>query len=256
MKISISIVTYNSMEDVGGVLDCIQNCDCFSDIDLYVVDNASTDGTADFVSQNYPFATVIRSETNGGYGHGHNQVLSRISSDVHFVINPDIRFENYTLSQTAAYLLASEDVALCTPEMFTEKGDFVFPPKAQPRIHYVVGRFLHGRKPFAKWSDAYSMKDQVQNKQGEPFDIGFCSGAFMAIKTEYLKQVGGFDDRYFLYYEDADLTRKLLALGRCVCHPGLSIIHEGKRAAYKSREMRRIMIRSMIKYFGKWGWKL
>ena len=256
MKISISIVTYNSMEDIDGVLESIQNCDCFADIELFVIDNASTDGTAEHVKQKYPFAKVISSQTNGGYGHGHNQALPHLSSDVHFVINPDIRFEKDILSQTARFLLDSEDVALCTPEMFTEDGKYVYPPKAQPRLHYIAARFLGRLKCLQKWRDAYVMADQVRHNDGAPFDIGFCSGAFMAIKTKYLQEVKGFDDRYFLYYEDADLTRKLLKYGRCVCIPKLSIIHEGKRAAYRSREMRKIMIRSMIRYFGKWGWKL
>ena len=256
MKISISIVTYNSLDDIGDVLNCIGKSDCISDIELYISDNCSSDGTVGYIKNNFPFAHIIENSKNGGYGYGHNVVIEKVKSDIHFIINPDIRFDEHTLSTTASFLMNNDDVVLCTPEMVTENGEFVFPPKAQPRLHFIVGRFLRNVSFFSKWRKEYVMYERVTNNNGAPFDIEFCSGAFMAIKTDYLKQVDGFDDRYFLYYEDADLTRKLLKCGRCVCIPKLSIIHEGKREAYRSSTIRKIMLSSMFKYFRKWGFKL
>ena len=253
MKLSASIVTYNSNPDVTQALESIEHIYCFHNLKVYVIDNCSTDNTVDFVKKRYPFVNVIETTKNGGYGYGHNQVIEKLTSDIHFIINPDIRFGITTLRETASFLLGRNDIAICTPEMRTSTGGYEFPPKQQPKIRYIVARFFSQFRFLQKWRDEYTMKEKVMNNNGNPFDISFCSGAFMAIKTAYFKQVGGFDDRYFLYYEDADLTRKLLKLGRCVCIPTLSVIHDGKRDAYKSALLRKIMIASMLKYFCKWG---
>lgn len=255
MRLSASIVTYNSISDVGGAIESLRNSDCFEDIDIYVIDNCSNDGTTDHVRQNYPFVTVIENDKNGGYGYGHNKVLEAIDSEIHFIVNPDITFGPTLISGVVSFLRGAEEVSVCTPEMLTEKGEFVFPPKSTPRIRYIIARFFGNIKIFSKWRDEYTMKEKVTNNDGKPFDIEFCSGAFMAIRTEVFKKVKGFDECFFLYYEDADLTRRLLKYGRCVCLPNLSVIHEGKREAYHSTKIRKIMIRSMMKYFLKWAFR-
>ncbi|SDB26665.1 hypothetical protein SAMN02910317_01321 [Ruminococcaceae bacterium FB2012] len=256
MKYSVSIVTYNSIDDIGEVLNCLQKSDIFQDIETFVIDNCSTDGTVDYVVKNYPFVKVIKNKRNGGYGYGHNAAIGKIHSKVHFIINPDIRFDTELIRKTGNFLLNSKSTVICTPEMVSENGDFVFPPKAQPKLHLIFARFFRKIRFFEKWRKEYSMHEKVMNNDGKPFNIDFCSGAFMAIKTKYYKKVKGFDDRYFLYYEDADLTRKLLKYGACKCVPSLSVIHEGKRAAYHSLKCSMIMISSMVKYFSKWGFKI
>ena len=256
MKISASIVTYNSVSDVDGVIKDLMNSDCYPNIDIYVIDNCSTDNTVQHIKSHFPSIKVVPNNINGGYGYGHNTVINWIDSDIHLIINPDIRFDGTLIRKIAEYLTNNDEVSMCTPEMILESGEYVFPPKSQPKLHYIVGRYLKNVKMLSGWRDKYTMKNSVVNSNKSPFEIGFCSGAFMAIKTKYYKMVKGFDDRYFLYYEDADLTRKISQYGKCMCVPTLLIVHEGKREAYHSKRSRKTMISSMIKYFNKWGWEL
>ena len=85
-------------------------------------------------------------------------------------------------------------------------------------------------------------------------DVPYLSGCCMFLRTEALKKVGLFDERFFLYPEDIDLTRRIHKHYRTVFYPYVSVIHQHERSSYKSLKMMRIHVQNMIKYFNKWGW--
>ena len=84
-------------------------------------------------------------------------------------------------------------------------------------------------------------------------DVDFCTGAFMFTRTEALKKLGGFDERYFLHFEDADLTRELKNFGRTVYNPEIRIIHKWQRDNKKLNKSFFVALNSMFKYMTKWG---
>ena len=89
------------------------------------------------------------------------------------------------------------------------------------------------------------------------YDVPFASGSFMVCRTAALRAVGGFDERNFLYFEDADLSRSLQNAGwRTVYFPGATVVHGWQRVSHNSLRMALILIRSGIRYFNKWGWKI
>ena len=104
MDLSICVVTYNSRDEISFLLDSVFSLTSGITFQVYVVDNCSADGTADFVEEKYPDVRVIRSKENAGFGHGHNQALAYLDSRYHAVINPDIRLVEDVFSPLIAYL--------------------------------------------------------------------------------------------------------------------------------------------------------
>ena len=85
--------------------------------------------------------------------------------------------------------------------------------------------------------------------------IGHASGAFMFFRTKVFKEIGGFDERYFMYMEDADITREVNRISKAIYYPNASVVHEWQRDSHKKIRFMIMTITSMVKYFDKWGWK-
>ena len=257
MKISASVVTYNNEKEIRGVLNSLVNSDCVNLMDIFVVDNCSTDKTVEIIEEEYPQIRLIRSPKNGGYGYGHNQALCLSNADYHFVINPDIIFEPTLISAAIKFMDDNPDTVIAIPNIYDEDNQLKMPPKRDPKVRYLIARFFPTIGVFQKWRDSYVAKDLVLMSDGKtPYEIEICSGSFMILRRKVAEEVGFFDERYFMYFEDFDLSRSVRANGRIVCLPQLKVIHEGKRAAHSSKTARNMMLDSMWKYFRKWGFKL
>ena len=85
-------------------------------------------------------------------------------------------------------------------------------------------------------------------------EVPSLSGCFMFIRTDILKRIGGFDERFFMYAEDLDLCRRIGEIARTMYYPQASVFHEYEKGSYKNRKLLRYHICSIIKYFNKWGW--
>ena len=99
-----SIVTYNNMTTIKKTLETLFDETDDVDFKLYVVDNGSVDGTPEFIEENYPDVTVIRSEKNVGFGAGHNIVIRKLDSRYHAIINPDIVLKENVIKKMARYM--------------------------------------------------------------------------------------------------------------------------------------------------------
>ena len=251
--LTISIVTHNSKKDIRGVLDSLMASDYADICKVYVVDNGSTDGTVELVESEYPNVTLIHSE-NVGYGAGNNKVLLQAESDYHFVLNPDVVFTPHLLSEIVAYMEQNTACVLCTPDVVDADGRRIPSPKKSPRLRYIVARYLPWNAGLLrKWHDEYT---DFSNHSTQAYPIELCAGFFMAMRTKAAQDIGGFDERFFLYYEDTDLSKRMMEKGKVMCLPYLYVCHNSKRAAYYSKQARGQMIRSLIRYFNKWGWRL
>ena len=145
------------------------------------------------------------------------------------------------------------DIAAMSPKVMNFDNTEQYLPKKCPTIRYMLGGRLEHISPiFSAWRDKYTMKDQNITTVK---DVDFCTGCFLVTRTNYIKKIGGFDERFFLYFEDADLTRRLKEFGRTVYNPHIQVLHEWKRESSKSYKMFIISLKSMIKYFNKWGWE-
>ena len=218
-KLSVSIVTFNSSDVISNLLDSLAKCNVDK---VYVVDNSSTDDTIEIIEKKYPWVILIKSQKNLGYGAGHNLAIKQIDSTIHIIINPDIIVEKEQVSKIRNFMDENLNVSLMCPKVLNIDGSEQFLPKLNPKIKYLFGGFFGVKK----LRNEYTMKNvSIKN----PINIDFCTGCFMICRTEYLKKCGGFDDRYFLYFEDADLSRELKKYGDVIYNPNITVTHVWKR---------------------------
>ncbi|GAU77788.1 glycosyltransferase family 2 protein [Fusibacter sp. 3D3] len=250
-KISACIVTYNSETEIRTILNALLKSSVISIMDVYVVDNCSTDNTKNVVENEFPSVKLLKLEYNIGFGAGHNKIIMNLNTKYHFIVNPDIHFEPNLIEDLLDYMDENEDICMVTPKILNPDGTEQFLPKLNPKIRYFLGgRFEKYGFVFEKWRSEYTRKNEMIS---EPTDIEFSTGCFMMSRTNALRAVKGFDERYFLHFEDADLSRMLVKEGRLIFNPNFTVTHLWKRDNVKSKKIFLIALNSMMKYFIKWG---
>lgn len=254
IDVSACVVTYNNENLIRNVLNSIISSKTKYNVQLFVVDNSSSDKTVKIIEEEFPEVILIKNKKNLGYGAAHNEAINESKAKYHLIINPDITFGENFIQEAIDYMETHPEVVMFNPDIRDIDGRRKYPVKATPRLHYILPRILKwNNKIFDKWRDEYTYRSKFIDI---PFDIEVCSGSFMICKKKALDIVGGFDERYFLYYEDIDLSIMMRKLGKIQCNPNISVVHIGSRAAYHSKIARKYMIESMIKFYSKWGWKI
>jgi GT2 family glycosyltransferase len=218
------------------------------DFKLYVVDNCSTDGTPEFIKNNYPQVEVIDHGKNVGFGAGHNVAINLIDSEYHVIINPDIVFIENAVKKMVEYLESNKDIGLLSPKICFPNGKEQILGKKVPHLKYIFASRLRGEEP-GKLLKEYAMLDCDLTK---PTEIENATGCFMMFRTSVLKKIGGFDERYFMYFEDADITREAKKLSRVVYYPDAVVSHVWNRDSKHNYKLLAIHIHSMLKYYLKW----
>ncbi len=251
-KVSGCIVTYNNKDKVCRTIESLLEKTKGVNFELFVVDNNSSDGTAKLIKEKYPEVTVIESDENKGFGAGHNKVLAFIDSKYHVVINPDIILKDDTISVLASYADKNEEVGLISPQIKYEDGRIQQLGKRSPTIRYLGTHWFHKGDEPSKLMREYCMLDEGDDK---PFEITNATGCFMFFRTSVFKELGGFDERFFMYLEDCDIARRVSQKYKAVFYPMASVVHLWERESKRNKKLLLIHIESIIKYFLKWGIK-
>ncbi len=243
------IVTHNNMRTIKETLDTIFEYTKDIDFRLYVVDNLSTDGTPAFIRENYPQVCLLEPMNNRGFGTGHNTVLPMIESKYHLVINPDIVLKDNAIKNIVDFMEENEDIGLVSPKICFPDGREQILGKLNPRFKYLVASRMRGEDEPSPLLKKYAMLDKDLSVVQ---DIENASGCFMAFRTSLFKKIGGFDQRYFMYFEDADISRTAKKQARVVYYPDAVVYHVWGRDSKRNLKLMRIHIFSMLKYFIKW----
>ncbi len=239
--LSAAIVTYNDLEKVKDAYFSIKENTKRYPLKLYIIDNGSTDGTLEFFSDFD--VTVIKNGKNLGFGAAHNKALGLPLGKYHFVINPDIKIESDVLSDMADFMDENPHICLAMPQILNFDGTIQYLPKQVPTAkNLFLGRLSDKIRREYVWAD---------KKLTEPCEIDFCSGCFMCVKSDVFKALGGFDERYFMYLEDADLTLRAKKIGKTVINPAVSVTHMWERESSKKIKYLLIHISSAIKFLAK-----
>ncbi len=252
-KISACIVSYNGADEVIAAVESLQSHTRDWQLQVYLVDNASPDGTGKTLAAHSfaPGVEVIQLPQNLGFGSGHNQVLPKLDSEYHFVLNPDILVDSNVLVDICRWMDEHPEVVMATPRLLFPDGREQILPKRRPNILGLAARQgIPGLEAFGR---RYAMLDEDLTK---PTPIQFCTGSFFCIRTETYREIGGFDEGYFMYVEDADITQKALQAGQVYYLPQFTAYHAWHRAPSRSLKPFLQQLKSMARYFNKWGWKL
>ena len=227
---TISIVTYNNEKEIKTLLDSILDKTKSIDYHVYIVDNCSSDGTVGIVKAKMKQSekiTLIENAKNVGFGRAHNQVLPLMDSKYHAYINPDVAFGNNIINDIAVYMDQNTDIGLITPKVLYPDGRIQILPKKNPKLIYLFAR-RSGWKCLSKYKNLFEMSDMDANKA---FDIEFSTGCFIFARTAIIKKIGGFDEDFFLYLEDADLSRRVQKYARVLYNPDFYVYHDWQRGS-------------------------
>lgn len=232
---------------------------------LVIVDNgpvtsaAAIDAIAAEVgNSNGLSVTVRRGQGNVGFGRGHNACRPPTGgADLHLVLNPDVQLDRDALAAMVDFLRAHPDVVAVAPDGRTPEGGRDYLCKARPSVLVLALRAfapMWMRKPFTSLLARYELRHAVD--QGRTlWDVPLISGCCMLIRGEAWDRCGGFDGRYFLYFEDYDLSLRLARFGRVVWLPAARIVHFGGGAARKGRRHVNWFVRSMVRFLNDHGWR-
>ena len=252
-NISASIVLYKTGQDARRTI--VDFLDTKLSVHLYLLDNSPTthlkNELADLIADKR--IIYLYNNKNLGYGAGHNVAIKQIldSADYHLVLNPDVSFEKGTLEKLVDFGEKNIDIGLLTPKVLYPDGSVQYVCKLLPTPFDLIFRRFLPASFTRKRMEKFELRQLNYNKL---FQAPYIHGCFMFLRTEALKKVGLFDERFFMYPEDIDLTRRIHQHYKTVFYPEVVIVHAHAKASYKSLKLLWIHIVNMIKYFNKWGW--
>ncbi len=247
--LNISIVIYNHLFDE--IKPLVSELAGFSKTnELFLVDNSAVENDEFF---SFP-VTYIFNGKNLGYGKAHNIALRKTikqKTPYHLVINPDVELRSEVLTELLDYMEQHPDVGHVMPKVLYPNGEIQYLCKLLPKPSDLIFRRFLPKSWFEKSKARFELRHSGYDKIME---VPYLSGSFMLLRTEALAKVGLFDERFFMYPEDIDLTRRMHRRYKTVFYPHVSVIHHHAQASYKNRKMLLIHLVNLAKYFNKWGW--
>lgn len=251
MRLTASIVTYCT--DAAELEKCLQLLlrDRFDAV--YVVDN-SPDDSLRSIAANFEGVEYIPRHDNPGYGAGHNEALRRAmdtGAEYHLVINSDITFSKEVIPALLTFMNRHPDAGLIQPRIIYPDGTEQFSTRLIPTPIDLFGRrFIPGWKK-SKRNRRFMLVDRPA---GKILNLPYHQGSFMLFRMSALRHVGLFDERFFMYPEDIDISRRVHELYPTIYYPHVDVIHTHRASSYKNLRMLRVHVVNMIRYFNKWGW--
>jgi GT2 family glycosyltransferase len=252
VDISVIIVTYNSRDDIGACLTSIGEKTLGVTYEAVVVDNASRDGSADIVRNQYVWARVVEQATNIGLSGAVNAGVTASSGRYVMALNPDARLRDDVLSTLAAYLREHADVGVVAPKILDDDGTLQLSCRAFPsHATAIFSRYSLATRLFPgnRYSRRYLMSDFEHDVAR---DVDWVSGAAMMFPRPVFDELGGWDAGFFMFNEDVDFCRRVHDAGlRVVYQPEVAVYH---RIGVSKRAPARIIVerhKSMWRYYRK-----
>lgn len=251
MLITSSIVTYNTGKEE--LAKCLQSLINSPISQIYVCDNSPSNDLEQFCSS-YDKVTYIFNNANLGYGAGHNVALRRVledKADYHLVINSDVYFNVGVIEKIVNYMESNLDIGQMIPNVVYPDGKLQYVCRLLPTPANLIFRRFLPTNMVEKMNYRYLLQFDDHTK---PINVPYHQGSFMFFRVRCLEKIGLFDERYFMYPEDIDITRRMHRYYKTMFWPKVTIVHAHRAASYKSKKMLKIHMVNMIKYFNKWGW--
>ncbi len=234
MDLSIITVNYNVKEFLQNLIHSIHKAAGSLTYEIIIVDNASSDGSVDFISQKFPEVKLIANDRNLGFGKANNQGLKIAKGNYILLINPDAIVSEDTFTNMISFFESHPSVGLAGCKILNPDGtlqlacrrSFPGPWTSFCKVTGLSNLFPNSRL-FARYNLTY--KDE-----NESYEVDAISGSFMMMKREVYEKTGGFDEDYFMYGEDLDLCYRIQQAGYKVYY-----VHETQIIHYKGESTRR-----------------
>jgi GT2 family glycosyltransferase len=249
--LTVSIVAYNNnVQHLKAAIE--SSLDTRLNIKLYLIDNSPQDQLRALAQ--YPNCEYIFNNENLGFGKAHNIALRRSLSEskYHLVLNPDIYFEGGVLEKIFEYMEMHADVGQLMPKILYPTGDVQHLCKLLPSpMDLFLRRFFPWFPGATERNRKYELLDSGYDKV---MNIPYLSGCFMFLRNSALREVSFFDERIFMYIEDADLTRRIHQRYKTLYYPEVHVYHHYHKGSYKNFKLMLYNVHGAFIYFNKWGW--
>ncbi|MAI94750.1 MAG: hypothetical protein CME45_07045 [Halieaceae bacterium] len=266
-NLSVGIVTYKTNKDhlkkclghLSQAVDSAKKSGLINGFEVILISNSpSTDQLKEMFRKNdyYLPIRIIENTKNTGFATAQNQILETISSDVHLILNPDAFLDKDSITEGLKLYLLQKNIALLG--FFGQDGskEPVHLAKRYPTVLALIVRglpTLRLRRFFKPQLDRYEYRDKCFK---EPQEVTMISGCAVLANVSVLKNIGGFDQRFFLYFEDFDLSLRAAEHGKILCSGASKVTHLGGRTSSRGALMIFYFIRSAIQFYRRHGLKL
>jgi GT2 family glycosyltransferase len=232
--------------------------------EYFIVDNSEDDDyfwrleilCYAFFNTDYLSIHIVRASKNLGFGHGNNLVLDKLDSEFHLVVNPDVMLEQYALCRAIEYLEKNNDVGMVSPRIMGTAFEFAHVIKTYPDYFTLLLRYVEV-PILSKWfSKRLARYRCVHLRGGANKDVQLAGGCFLLIRTYLFQKLHGFDDYFFVYFEDFDFSIRTSQYAKIAYVPEVRITHMGGHTGNKSLKHHLLFTISAVKFFRRYGWKL
>ena len=217
-----------------------------------VVDNASSDGSTQEIRKQFPKVTCVANNQNYGFAGANNQGIKLAKGEYLLFLNPDTIVYSGSLDYLVTFMDNNKDVGACGPKLLNEDGSTQRSARKFPLYRGALYRFtfLKYFKIFKNSYRSWLMRDFDHKSQR---DVDQLMGAALLVRKSIIDKIGGFDENFFMYYEEIDLCYRIKQYGwRIVFLPQACITHLGGRSSQQIPAAKHIMmLRSLLKYFRK-----
>lgn len=245
MDIAIIIVSWNSKEDLCYCLKSVYERMGEVSFEVTVVDNASTDGTQDMVKKEFPMVRLIANRENVGFGRACNQAARICEGKYLLFLNPDTKIIQVDFEELSNQFKAKTDIGAIVPVTYDGNGNLRYKNlRTIPRIRDVMNSCL--------FHNLLTFKDSIPSSLSDMQVHAYPSGSCFLMKSSVFERLGGFDENYFLFFEDADLGVRMGQIGlKIISHPEFKITHFGGSSTIKNIKLRDISGHKSALYFFK-----
>lgn len=248
-KLSIVIVSWNVRKDLEGCLLSIQTNPPSQSFETIVVDNASVDGSAAMVEENFSGARLIANDKNRGFAAANNQGIDVSKGQYILLLNPDTVVHSGALDTLVEFMDQNADVGACGPKLLNGDGSIQrsvrhFPSFRGALYRHTIFRSLYVfRTAYRQWM----MKDFDSSEKTEVDQI---MGAALFVRKTILEEIGNLDENYFMYYEEVDLCYRIRMRGwKIIFLPDAMITHYGGHSSKQVPVEKRMMMLSSLLFF-------
>ena len=234
-ELAAVIVDYNAGPQLRTALQSIADEMAGRSWEAIVIDNASTETSSDIVAEFAPQARIVRNAVNVGFGRGINQGVAASSAPLVLLMNPDCRLERGAVAALRAELDGHPQCAIVGPRVLDPDGSEQGNARGDPdMLTGLFGRTSPLRRLLP--SSALAQRNVLTRDGRDSMAVDWVSGACMLVRRAAFDEVGGFDPRYFLYWEDADLCRRLRSRGYEIRYaPSATAVHQVGQSSRTAR---------------------
>lgn len=255
VDLTFSIVAYKNYDQIINAVNSINKFTSRYTKKIIIVDNTESAYLKDYVHQinklrNLDNVNLIQNKQNLGFGKANNIALKKARGEYFVICNPDIILIEDSFSKIIPYMEENQKVGAIIPKLIDQnhKIEPVYRRELTP-VDIIV-RYVHPFGTFSKRRAYHTMQDMDYSK---PFQVPFGQGSFIVVRNELMRKLNGFDERYFMYVEDADLCKRINQVSTLEYYPYTSIIHLWEQGSHKNIKLMKWHAQAMIKYFNKWG---